>query len=67
MQIRCSKCHKPFALSKNHLHAALDEVVAGGMSHYNASCPHCRKINRVSRKELERAAPDWQPQADQEE
>jgi phage FluMu protein Com len=59
MQIRCYQCHKPFALGKEAVHAALDEVTEGNLSHYNAQCPHCRRVNRVSRDELMRAAPDW--------
>jgi hypothetical protein len=31
------------------------------LGHYNAQCPHCRRMNRVSRDELLRAAPDWKP------
>lgn len=59
MQIRCYNCHKPFALGKDAVHAALDTLNAEGLSHYNAYCPHCRRANRVSREELQRAAPDW--------
>ncbi len=59
MQIHCNYCHRPFALKKDEIHAALDTVHQEGLSHYNAYCPHCRKANRVSRAELIRAAPDW--------
>ncbi len=59
MQIRCQNCHKPFALNKETIHAALDTLTAEGLNHYNAFCPHCRRANRVSREELLRAAPDW--------
>jgi len=31
------------------------------MNHFNAACSHCRRINRVSRKDLIRQAPDWSP------
>ncbi len=61
MQIRCYNCHKPFALGKDAVHYALDMIESEGLSHYNAQCPHCRRMNRVSRDELERAAPDWEP------
>lgn len=57
MQLRCTKCHKPFALGKDALLAALEQVKAQDLHHYNAQCPHCRRMNRVSRKELERSAP----------
>jgi phage FluMu protein Com len=59
MQIRCSNCHRPYGLNKEQVHAALDLLEAENMGHYNATCPHCRRVNRVSRSELLRAAPDW--------
>jgi phage FluMu protein Com len=61
MQIRCSHCHRPYALGKDAVHAALDTLQAEDLSHYNAQCPHCGRTNRVSRQELERSAPDWTP------
>lgn len=61
MQIRCTHCHKPFALGKDAIHAALDAIEAEHLIHFNAYCPHCRRANRISRQELRRAAPDWQP------
>jgi phage FluMu protein Com len=63
MQIRCQNCHKPFALNKDVVHAALDHLAAENLSHFDAPCPHCRRVNRVSREELQRAAPDWQAQS----
>ncbi len=59
MQIRCYHCHRPYAISKDTIHIALDYVTAEGLQHYNAPCPHCRRVNRVSKKELIHAAPDW--------
>jgi hypothetical protein len=66
MQIRCSNCHRPFALGKEAVHAALDIVTAEELSHYNAYCPHCRRANRISKDELRRAAPDWEQSAAEE-
>jgi phage FluMu protein Com len=66
MQIRCFHCHKPFGLSKDVMHAALDQLETEGLSHYNAVCPHCRRINRVSREELVRAAPEWKKAVEEE-
>jgi phage FluMu protein Com len=63
MQIRCNNCHKPFALSKEAIHSALDQVNAEDLGYYGAPCPHCRRVNRISRQELQRAAPDWQGQS----
>lgn len=65
MQIRCQRCHKPYALSKETVHAALDQMMAENLSHYDAQCPHCRRTNRVSQAELKRAAPDWEKAAEQ--
>jgi len=62
MQIRCYHCHKPFALGRDAIHQALQEMTEGDMGHHNAYCPHCGRANRVSRQELLRAAPDWAPQ-----
>ena len=60
MQIRCYHCHKPYALNKEAIHAALDHLAAEALGHYNAPCPHCRRMNRISRQELQRAAPEWE-------
>lgn len=59
MQIRCYHCNKPYALGKETIYAALDTLTSQNLNHYNAPCPHCRRLNRVSRKQLLRAAPDW--------
>lgn len=67
MQLRCQNCHRPFALGKETIHFALDQIVAENLSHFNAQCPHCRRVNRVSREELEHAAPDWSPQSSAQE
>ena len=63
MQILCYHCHKPYGLNKEVVHTALDQMEADNLNHYDAPCPHCRRVNRVSRKELQRAAPDWKAQA----
>jgi hypothetical protein len=66
MQIRCYNCHKPYAIGKQETHAALDLIVTQNLSHYDAPCPHCRRVNRVSKMDLERAAPDWKPTSETE-
>ena len=67
MQIRCINCHRPFAIGKDTVLAALDTIYAEDLNHYNAQCPHCRRSNRLSPKELKRAAPDWKPGQSSEE
>jgi phage FluMu protein Com len=59
MQIRCFHCHKPYAMSKETVVAALEEATEQNLVHVNVPCPHCRRVNRVSRDDLHRAAPDW--------
>ncbi len=59
MQIRCQQCHRPFALGKDEIHAALDYLNENNYHHYDAHCPHCKRANRVSKDELMRAAPEW--------
>jgi phage FluMu protein Com len=67
MQIRCTNCHRPFAISKETVLVALDTIHAEELNHYNVHCPHCRRANRLSPKELKRAAPDWEPGKSSEE
>jgi len=67
MQIRCSNCHRPYGLSKDEVYAALEQLEREHLGHYNSSCPHCRKVNRVSHSELLRAAPDWARHAKEEQ
>lgn len=59
MQVRCYHCHKPYALNREELHLALNAITEQGLQHYNAPCPHCRRVNRVSKKDMLRAVPDW--------
>jgi len=66
MQIRCSNCHKPFAIGKDEIHLALDSITAEGLAHYNAYCPHCRASQPDISGRTPSAAPDWQPSVAQE-
>lgn len=59
MQLRCQHCQRPFAFGKEAVLAALEELEQHKLHHYNAICPHCGRTNRVSQKELKRAAPQW--------
>ena len=59
MQIRCRHCNRPYALKREEVVVALDEMVTEDLKHYNAFCPHCGKTNPLSIKELKRGAPGW--------
>lgn len=67
MQIRCQQCHRPFAIGREEIHSALDLLFEEDLAHYNAQCPHCRKVNRISREELLRSAPDYKKEEAEEE
>jgi phage FluMu protein Com len=57
MQLRCYQCGKPYPISREEVAAALETMAAEHQTHYHAVCPHCRRVNKVSRAELERIAP----------
>jgi hypothetical protein len=59
MQIRCQQCHRPFALKKDEIMQALDEMAEEDLTHYNVNCPHCRKMMRITKKSMLRYAPGW--------
>ncbi len=61
MQIRCRHCNRPYAIKREELEAALNAVFSEDLKHYNSFCSHCGKVNRASRKQLQRAAPWWKP------
>lgn len=63
MQLRCQYCHRPFALRKDVVHTALDLITAENLNHYDTYCPHCGKMNHVSKSALQRAAPDWRAES----
>ena len=66
MQIRCNHCHRPFALAREAVYETIDSLRKEGLSHYSVNCPHCRRANRISLKELLRAAPDWTRESGEE-
>jgi len=59
MQIRCQQCHKPFGVSRETVHQALNTIESEQLHHFDFHCPHCRRLNHASKAELQRAAPDW--------
>lgn len=63
LRVSCTHCHMPFILNRDMLQAALEEVHSEGYKHYNTYCPNCGRPNKVSRRQLQQAAPWWRPPA----
>ncbi len=53
MQIKCTFCATPFALTKDQVTEAIEVVKKDPHAHYNAHCPKCRRAVRVPRKNFE--------------
>ena len=66
MRFNCFSCHNSFTMRREEIDAALNQMVAEDLAHYNAVCPRCGKTNKLSMKQLKRWAPRWEPtQADE--
>ncbi|MDI6770814.1 MAG: hypothetical protein QMD04_14230 [Anaerolineales bacterium] len=59
MNLRCSYCQTMFALSRDTILPALEQMEDEGLNHYDAHCPKCRRANSMSRERLEKAYPLW--------
>jgi len=59
MNIKCSFCQTPYALSRVQMLDALQEMDAHKLTHYDAHCPRCRRATRVERKRMEMFFPNW--------
>ena len=53
-------------LTEGALYPSLHKLEAEGLGHYDAQCPHCRRLNKVSKAELQRASPELRKKAVQE-
>ncbi|MGB7875356.1 MAG: hypothetical protein WBL25_13315 [Anaerolineales bacterium] len=60
MNLRCMYCQTMFGVSRDVMLAGLQTMEAENLTHYDIYCPKCRRANRVERKKLERANPNWQ-------
>jgi len=49
-----------FGISRENMLFALQTMEAESLSHFDFHCPKCRRANRVERKKLELANPNWQ-------
>jgi phage FluMu protein Com len=59
MNLRCMYCQTMFGISRENMLIALQSMEAEGLSHFEFHCPKCRRANRVERKKLELANPNW--------
>jgi len=60
MNLRCMYCQTMFGISRDNMLIALQTMEADNLNYYEFHCPKCRRANRVERKKLERANPNWQ-------
>jgi hypothetical protein len=49
-----------FGVSRDVMLVGLQTMEAEKLDHYDVYCPKCRRANRVERKKLEMANPNWQ-------
>lgn len=50
MQLKCSFCAMPFALTKEQVAEAIEIFKQDKLAHYDAHCPKCRKATKLARK-----------------
>ncbi len=61
IRLRCYNCRTPFAVKPDEVLAALNLLHREEHKHYNALCPRCGRAIKISKKQLRRAVPNWQP------
>ena len=59
MNIRCSFCQVPYAISRVTMLDALQEMEAKKLTHFDAQCPRCRRATPIPRQKLEMFMPNW--------
>ena len=59
MNLRCMYCQTMFGISRENMLIALQAMEAEDLNHFEFHCPKCRRANRVERKKLELANPNW--------
>jgi phage FluMu protein Com len=60
MNLRCMYCQTMFGVSREVMLIGLQTMEAEKLTHYDVYCPKCRRANRVERRKLELANPNWQ-------
>jgi hypothetical protein len=53
-------CQTMFGISRENMLIALQAMHEDNLTHFDFHCPKCRRANRVERKKLELANPNWQ-------
>jgi hypothetical protein len=53
-------CQTMFGVSRDVMLVGLQTMEAEKLTHYDIYCPKCRRANRVERRKLEMANPNWQ-------
>ncbi len=60
MQLKCSHCNKMFAVKKDAALAGMYAIHNEGLQHYDAYCPHCQHVVRVSDERMKENYPNWE-------
>ena len=50
MQLKCSFCAMPFALSNEQINQAIEIFKQDSHAHYDAHCPKCRRSTKLAKK-----------------
>jgi hypothetical protein len=53
MQLKCSFCAMPFALSHEQVTQAIEMFKKDSHAHYDAQCPKCRRSTKLAKKVFE--------------
>ncbi len=57
MNVHCQYCRHSFTLSRDYVAEAVAEAAEKKQKYHAVECPKCRKINKVSLKQMKRFAP----------
>jgi hypothetical protein len=52
MQIKCSSCAMPYALTKEEVAKMAELFKANPKAHYDAHCPKCRRATKINKKQF---------------
>ena len=59
MNLRCMYCQTMFGISRENMLIGLQAMEDDKLNYFEFHCPKCRRANRVERKKLEMANPNW--------